>query len=64
MVAPNNVTTEANSITADILISADQDKLFEKIGRFSKEARIDLELADLNLESTQELKKLLVKLSQ
>lgn len=58
MVAPNNVTTEANSITADILISADQDKLFEKIGRFSKEARIDLELTDLNLESAQELKKL------
>ena len=58
MVAPNNVTTEANSITADILISADQDKLFEKIGRFSKKARIDLELADLNLKSAQELEKL------
>ena len=58
MVAPNELATEANSITGDVLKSEEKDKLFRKIGDFSKKARIDLELADLNLKSAQELEKL------
>ena len=58
MVAPNELATEANSITGDVLKSEEKDELFRKIGDFSKKARIDLELADLNLNSAQELEKL------